>query len=295
MWMTWSNDIDVLVHPISAFWHTCTNLRRLPRIGLFGGGIQFASLISASSRRLAAIVENFARVSGVILFIVEKARAACSSPFFRSFWAVVMLAFGSDALAADADTDGADGGLAFAVRQCLSYRIENKTIKYSISARNTKSVHDMSHTCKYEIYKLISEHLSLSNSRYVTYFIIRFLPRGTSIRVHPANCCAPCQTLWPTTEVLSPKVPEIIMTISMRWQVGREHVSFMVRASAYSPFDREQFLARRQNFPTISTRKASTANSFQANSFSLHAIMWFQDVPNSAQHRRNLLCAVLFP
>lgn len=47
-----------------------------------GGGIQLASLINASSRRLAAIVENFARVSGVILFIVENARAACSSAGF---------------------------------------------------------------------------------------------------------------------------------------------------------------------------------------------------------------------
>lgn len=47
-----------------------------------GGGIQLASLINASSRRLAAIVENFARVSGVILFMVEKARAACSSAGF---------------------------------------------------------------------------------------------------------------------------------------------------------------------------------------------------------------------
>lgn len=61
--------------------------RRLPNIDCWlsddeGGGIQFASLISASSRLLAAIVENFARVSGVILFIVENARAACSSAGF---------------------------------------------------------------------------------------------------------------------------------------------------------------------------------------------------------------------
>lgn len=48
-----------------------------------GGGMQFASLMRASSRRLAAIVENFARVSGVILFSVEKARAACSKAGFR--------------------------------------------------------------------------------------------------------------------------------------------------------------------------------------------------------------------
>lgn len=45
--------------------------------------MQFASLIRASSRLLAAIVENLARVSGVILFMVEKARAACSSAGFR--------------------------------------------------------------------------------------------------------------------------------------------------------------------------------------------------------------------
>lgn len=43
-----------------------------------GGGMQLASLIKASSRRFAAIVENLARVSGVILFIVAKARAADS-------------------------------------------------------------------------------------------------------------------------------------------------------------------------------------------------------------------------
>lgn len=48
-----------------------------------GGGIQFASLISASSRRFAAIVENLARVSGVILFIVANARAACSTAGLR--------------------------------------------------------------------------------------------------------------------------------------------------------------------------------------------------------------------
>lgn len=48
-----------------------------------GGGMQFASLMRASSRRLAAIVENFARVSGVILFRVENARAACSKVGFR--------------------------------------------------------------------------------------------------------------------------------------------------------------------------------------------------------------------
>lgn len=61
-------------------------LLRLPNIdGGFnddGGGIQLASLMSASSRRLAAIVENLARVSGVILFIVENARAACSRAGF---------------------------------------------------------------------------------------------------------------------------------------------------------------------------------------------------------------------
>lgn len=61
-------------------------LRRLPNkdgwLSEDGGGIQFASLISASSRLLAAIVENFARVSGVILFKVENARAACSRAGF---------------------------------------------------------------------------------------------------------------------------------------------------------------------------------------------------------------------
>lgn len=52
-----------------------------------GGGIQFASLISASSRLFAAIVENFARVSGVILFMVANARAACSMAGLRYGWA----------------------------------------------------------------------------------------------------------------------------------------------------------------------------------------------------------------
>lgn len=83
--------------------------------------MQFASLINASSRRLAAIVENFALVSGVILFIVEKARAACSRPFFRSFCVEVKLAFGFDADAvADEDDGGGADGFALAVRQCLS-------------------------------------------------------------------------------------------------------------------------------------------------------------------------------
>lgn len=57
--------------------------RRFPKVKGGGGGKQFASLISASSRRLAAIVENFARVSGVILFIVVNARAACSNAGLR--------------------------------------------------------------------------------------------------------------------------------------------------------------------------------------------------------------------
>lgn len=60
-------------------------LRRLPNIDWFnddGGGMQLASLMSASSRLFAAIVENLARVSGVILFMVENARAACSSAGF---------------------------------------------------------------------------------------------------------------------------------------------------------------------------------------------------------------------
>lgn len=72
-------------------------LRRLPNkdgwLSEDGCGIQFASLISASSRLLAAIVENFARVSGVILFIVENARAACSSAGFlynRIFFIVIL-------------------------------------------------------------------------------------------------------------------------------------------------------------------------------------------------------------
>lgn len=56
-----------------------------------GGGIQFASLINASSRRLAAIVENLARVSGVILFMVENARAACSNAGF--LWKIYRFPF----------------------------------------------------------------------------------------------------------------------------------------------------------------------------------------------------------
>lgn len=45
----------------------------------------------------------------------------------------------------------ADGGdcFGFAVRQCLSYLIPNKTIKYSISAKNTNNVQDISHTWKW--------------------------------------------------------------------------------------------------------------------------------------------------
>lgn len=39
-----------------------------------------------------------------------------------------------------------DDAFGFARRQCLSYRMPNKTIKYSINAKNTNSVHDISHT-----------------------------------------------------------------------------------------------------------------------------------------------------
>lgn len=42
--------------------------------------------------------------------------------------------------------DGTDGVFGFALRQCLSYRMPNNTIKYSINAKNTNSVHDISHT-----------------------------------------------------------------------------------------------------------------------------------------------------
>lgn len=43
---------------------------------------------------------------------------------------------------------GADAGIfGFGLwRQCLSYRIPNKTMKYSINARNTNSVQDINHT-----------------------------------------------------------------------------------------------------------------------------------------------------
>lgn len=64
--------------------HVSLYLRRLARMGFGDGvGIQFASFIKASSLRFAAIVENCARLSGVILFMVENARAAFSIPFFR--------------------------------------------------------------------------------------------------------------------------------------------------------------------------------------------------------------------
>lgn len=42
--------------------------------------------------------------------------------------------------------DGTDGVFGFALRQCLSYRMPNNTMKYSINAKNTNSVHDISHT-----------------------------------------------------------------------------------------------------------------------------------------------------
>lgn len=44
---------------------------------------------------------------------------------------------------------GGAGVLDLADRQCLSYLIPNKTIKYSINAKNTNSVQDISHTCQY--------------------------------------------------------------------------------------------------------------------------------------------------
>lgn len=36
--------------------------------------------------------------------------------------------------------------LVFSLRQCFSYRMPNSTIKYSISARNTNNMQDISHT-----------------------------------------------------------------------------------------------------------------------------------------------------
>lgn len=61
---------------------------------------------------------------------------------------VVAIDIADDAPATAAGVDGgAVAGFGFAVRQCLSYLIPNKTIKYSISAKNTNSVQDISHTC----------------------------------------------------------------------------------------------------------------------------------------------------
>lgn len=53
------------------------------------------------------------------------------------------------AVAAAADAKlcvGPDGVFGFGLRQCLSYRMPNNTMKYSINAKNTNSVHDISQT-----------------------------------------------------------------------------------------------------------------------------------------------------
>lgn len=125
-------------------------------------------------------------------------------------------------------------------------------------------------------------------------FNCHHLPQGILIRVHRGNCCARCRTLWPTIGVLSPKVPA---------KNGKQcdFVCYYCPAlepefyGIHLPFDRAQFLVQPQSCPMTSTRRASRANSFRANSFSLHAIMWFQDVPNSVPHHRNSLCAAPFP
>lgn len=57
-------------------------------------------------------------------------------------------------LVADAKADTAailaiDCRFVFSLRQCLSYRIPKSTIKYSISARNTNNMQDISHTYMY--------------------------------------------------------------------------------------------------------------------------------------------------
>lgn len=53
-----------------------------------------------------------------------------------------VVGIGDDDLAGTAASVGS-GDLGF---QCLSYLIPNKTIKYSISAKNTNSVQDINHT-----------------------------------------------------------------------------------------------------------------------------------------------------
>lgn len=68
--------------------------------------------------------------------------------YFTGVSELERLTGGMDVAAAAAATVAIVCILVLAVRQCLSYRIPNKTIKYSIKAKNTNNVHDMSHTCK---------------------------------------------------------------------------------------------------------------------------------------------------
>lgn len=44
--------------------------------------------------------------------------------------------------------------LVFSLRQCFSYRMPNSTIKYSISARNTNNMQDISHTYTHTLYNI---------------------------------------------------------------------------------------------------------------------------------------------
>lgn len=56
----------------------------------------------------------------------------------------------------------------FLCLQCLSYRMPNSTIKYSTSARNTNSVHDISHTSMHFSSSALGE-LFLHNGDVKTY------------------------------------------------------------------------------------------------------------------------------
>lgn len=70
----------------------------------------------------------------------------------------------------------------------------------------------------------------------------------------------------------------------------RHHITWL-----NSPSDRVQFREQQQNFPTTLIRKVSTANSFPADSFSLHATTWFRVAPNSVPHRHKWWFADPFP
>jgi hypothetical protein len=62
------------------------------------------------------------------------------------FVAIALADIAADVIVVAPVVIGVDCAFGLTARQCLSYLIPNKTIKYSINAKNTNNVQDISHT-----------------------------------------------------------------------------------------------------------------------------------------------------